>query len=71
MMMNVEQSVEWEFAGETEVLRESLPQYHLLCPQQIPHDLTWTRIRAAAVGSQRLTAWAMEQPFLAINLRNN
>jgi hypothetical protein len=27
-----------------------------LSPPQIPHDLTWTRIRAAAVGSQRLTA---------------
>jgi hypothetical protein len=27
-----------------------------LCPPQIPHDLTWDRIRAAAVGSQRLTA---------------
>jgi hypothetical protein len=27
-----------------------------LCPPQIPHDLTWGRIRGAAVGSQRLTA---------------
>jgi hypothetical protein len=26
------------------------------CPPQIPHDLTWARSRAAAVGSQRLTA---------------
>jgi hypothetical protein len=25
-----------------------------LCPPQIPHDLTWDRTRAAAVGSQRL-----------------
>jgi hypothetical protein len=31
-----------------------------LCPPQIPHDLTWDRTRAAAVGSQRLTAWARE-----------
>jgi hypothetical protein len=30
-----------------------------LCPPQIPHDQTWARIRAAAVGSQRLTAWAI------------
>jgi hypothetical protein len=29
-----------------------------LCPPQIPHDLTRARIRAAAVGSQRLTAVA-------------
>jgi hypothetical protein len=27
-----------------------------LRPPQIPHDLTWDRSRAAAVGSQRLTA---------------
>jgi hypothetical protein len=30
-----------------------------LCPPQIPYDLTWARTRAAAVGSRRLTAWAM------------
>jgi hypothetical protein len=30
-----------------------------LCPPQIPHDLTWTRKRAAALGTRRLTAWAM------------
>jgi hypothetical protein len=34
-----------------------------LCPRQISHDLTWDRTRAAAVGSQRLTAWAMERPL--------
>jgi hypothetical protein len=27
-----------------------------LCPPQIPHDLTWDRTRAPAMGSQRLTA---------------
>jgi hypothetical protein len=30
-----------------------------LDPPQIPHDLTWVRTRAAAVGNQRLTAWAI------------
>jgi hypothetical protein len=30
MMMNVEQSVEWELAGETEVLGENLPQFHFV-----------------------------------------
>jgi hypothetical protein len=34
-----------------------------LCPPQIPHDLIWDRTRAAEVGSQRLTAWTMAQPF--------
>jgi hypothetical protein len=33
-----------------------------LCPPQISRDLTWDRPRAAAVGSQRLTAWAMARP---------
>jgi hypothetical protein len=27
-----------------------------LCPPQIPHDLTWDRTRATAVGSRLLTA---------------
>jgi hypothetical protein len=33
-----------------------------LCPPQIPHDLTWTRTRAAAVGRRQLTVWAMARP---------
>jgi hypothetical protein len=32
-----------------------------LCPPQTPHA-AWTRTRAAAVGSQRLTAWAAALP---------
>jgi hypothetical protein len=34
-----------------------------LCPPQMPHDLTRARNRAAAVRSQRLTAWAMARPY--------
>jgi hypothetical protein len=37
-----------------------------LCPSQIPHDLTWARTRASAVGSRRLTAWAMARPSRSI-----
>jgi hypothetical protein len=33
-----------------------------LCPPQIPLDQTRARTRAAAVGSQRLSAWAMARP---------
>jgi hypothetical protein len=39
-----------------------------LCPPQIPHDLTWDRTRGAAVGSQRLTAWAMARPCISLNV---
>jgi hypothetical protein len=49
MMMIVDQSVECELAGETEVLWSNLYPVPL-CPPQIPHDLT----RAAAEGSRRL-----------------
>jgi hypothetical protein len=35
-----------------------------LCPPQIPLHQTRARTRAAAVGSQRLTAWAMAQPMI-------
>jgi hypothetical protein len=34
-----------------------------LCPPRIPLDQTRARTRAAAVGNQRLTAWAMARPF--------
>jgi hypothetical protein len=34
-----------------------------LCPPQIPLDQTQVWTRAAAVRSQRLTAWAMARPF--------
>jgi hypothetical protein len=40
------------------------PEPMSLCPPQIPHDLTRSRTRAAAVGSQRLTAWAMARPSM-------
>jgi hypothetical protein len=36
-----------------------------LCPSQTAHT-AWTRTRAAAVGSQRLTAWATARPFAAL-----
>jgi hypothetical protein len=33
-----------------------------LCSPQIPHGLSWDGTRTAAVGSRRLTAWAMTRP---------
>jgi hypothetical protein len=38
-----------------------------LCPPQIPHDLTCDRTRPAAVGIQRLTAWAMARPLYRLS----
>jgi hypothetical protein len=58
MMMNVEQSVEWELAGETEVLEENAPQCYFVYHK----SLTWARTVGAAVGSRRLTAWATNGP---------
>jgi hypothetical protein len=40
-----------------------------LCPLQIPHYQTRARTRAAAVGSQRLTPWAMARPKMSIYLK--
>jgi hypothetical protein len=42
-----------------------------LCPPQIPHAQTRARTRAVAVGSQRLTAWAMARPIDCSYLRSN
>jgi hypothetical protein len=39
-----------------------------LCIPQIPHDLSWARTRAAAMGSMRLTAWAMARPSRHVKL---
>jgi hypothetical protein len=46
--------------GHRSTRRKSAPAP--LCPPQIPHDQTRARTRAAVVGSQRLTAWAMARP---------
>jgi hypothetical protein len=57
LMMSVEQVVEW-LAEENRSARRTRTLVPL-CPSQIPHDVT----RAAAVGSQELTVWAMVRPL--------
>jgi hypothetical protein len=46
--------------GNRSTRRKSAPVP--LCPPQIPHHLTRPRTRAATVGSQRVTTWAMARP---------
>jgi hypothetical protein len=62
MRVIVEQLVEWRLAGETEVLGKILPQRHFV---RLKSHMTRprTRTRAAAVRSQRLTAWAIARPM--------
>jgi hypothetical protein len=41
-----------------------------LCPPQIPHAAR-TRTRAAALGNQRLTAWATTRPWWTLKEKTN
>jgi hypothetical protein len=70
VIMMMENLVEWRLARETEVLGENLPQR-----QFFHHKSHLTRSGhepgAAAVGSQRLTAWAMARPQEMILVLNN
>jgi hypothetical protein len=50
--------MEWEFGRGNQSTRRK-PAPVPLCSPQIPHNLSWARTRAVAVGSWRLTAWAM------------
>jgi hypothetical protein len=54
--------MECRLAGETNRSSRRKPAPAPLCPPQIPHDYTRVRTRAAAVGSHRLTAWALARP---------
>jgi hypothetical protein len=42
-----------------------------LCPPQIPLDQSRVWTRAAALGSQRLTAWAMARPNLLLTIEDD
>jgi hypothetical protein len=67
IMTSVKHSVEWEPAGETEVLGENLPHRHFVHHKS---HMTWARTRAAAVGSRQLTVWAMARPHCSLSITN-
>jgi hypothetical protein len=66
--MIVEKQMECRLAGETEVLGEKTCPSATFVHHKIPHDQTRVWARAAAVGSRRLTAWAMARPGISVTL---
>jgi hypothetical protein len=64
MKMIVEKQMECRLAGETEVLGENLLSATFV-HHKIPHNQTRVWTRAAAVGSRRLSAWAMARPWMS------
>jgi hypothetical protein len=67
VIVRMENLVEWIGRGNQSTWRKPAPAP--LCPPQIPLDQTRARTRAAAVGSQRLTAWAMVRPQIELGRR--
>jgi hypothetical protein len=65
VIMRMEKLVEW-LAGETEVLGEKVLQCRFV--HHKPYMLPGRETRVAAVGSQRLTAWATTRPINIIDL---
>jgi hypothetical protein len=67
MIMMMEKFVEWLIGrGNRSTRRKPAPVP--ICPPQTPHAARM-RTRAAALGSQRLTAWAMARPFWKCSVR--
>jgi hypothetical protein len=63
VMMSVEQLVEWELSGETEVLGEYLPQFQFV--RHTSH-MIWRGIEIGPLRWEtggKLTAWAVVLPI--------
>jgi hypothetical protein len=66
-LMNMELLVEWELAGETELLQQ-IPHQCFFCHSQIAHDITWVLSRAHAVGSRRWVPYSfIKSCFLVVS----
>jgi hypothetical protein len=68
--MIVEKQMECRLAGKTEVLGEKTCPSATFVHHKIPHDQTRVRTPAAAVGSRRLTAWAIARPSQRIQFQS-
>jgi hypothetical protein len=53
MIMSMEQSVEWELAGETEVLGENLPKCHFVHYHK--SHMTWPGLEPGQPATNRLS----------------
>jgi hypothetical protein len=62
MKMIVEKQMECRLAGKPKFSSEKTWPSATFVHHKIPHDQTRVWTRAAAVGSRRLTAWAMSRP---------
>jgi hypothetical protein len=71
MMMNVEQSLEWESAGESEVLGENLPQCHFVHHKS---HMTWPssnpRRRGGKPATNRLSYDMALMVFLTLRIKS-
>jgi hypothetical protein len=57
--MNMEELIKRELEGETDILRENLPQCHLI---HYKSHMTWDGTRAVAIRIPRLTASTVVRP---------
>jgi hypothetical protein len=67
-MMSAKQSVKLGWQGKPKYSGENLPQCHFVLHKS---HLPWARTRASALGSQRLTAWALARPYLKLKIMPN
>jgi hypothetical protein len=64
MMMNVEQSVEWELVGQNDVLGENLLQCHFVHHKS---HMTWTELELGPSRWEASTVWATARPDSNVN----
>jgi hypothetical protein len=69
VLVRMENLVEWIGRGNRSTRRKPAPAPN--CTPQIPLDQIRARTGGAAVGSQRLTAWAMARPAVVLSPKNN